>query len=354
MVLELDTLKQRELWDETGGTRIAEILAGPLRLAFLYGERLVVPDTQIFDGVAMLALGPRGVAELLGSVHRTDIVVTMREASAAAALKKMLTRDFDSSLTGVGWSSTEIRDRRAEWVRAIDRGRVGSTTWPPFPFGAELATRLKVRVPDHPAARRHLTTVRRSDVSVDLLAAELDEAVRREIFDWWDGAYMDVLAQQHGTTWLTTLSPQAAFTPKSAMPARTHPIPEVIVGQLSRISGPEFATLRADADRVLHSLRTRDRWIDRFRLNLVVLDAGRSPRPVLEFVAMAARLATFGLLILDALTGNGFLRMPLPVAIVLAVALILLQIPVIDVVKFFRLFSPVSRAIRRTPGRGRA
>lgn len=284
-------------------------------------------------------------------MHRSDILIAMRQPTAAASLEAMLTPGFDSTLDKVGWSASVIAERRDEWVRAIGRRRVGSTVWPEFRFADALADRLLVRVPDHPEARRHTATTRRSVVNTDLRAAGLPEPVRREIFDWWDAAYMDVLAEQHGTTWLTTLSPAAAFTPTSAIPATTHPIPEVIVSKLATMSGPEFATLRAEAAGVLPRMRARNRGLDRFRFDLLVLRAGAVPHPVWEAVQLALRLVSFGLLIVTTFASGGVVRLPLVVAIAVASLVVLTQVPWPDLAVIARLRSPLSLAILRTPGR---
>ena len=364
MLLDLDTLRQREAWDAlepapgTGERDAASALAGALRLGFLYGARLVLTDTQVFDGVLLLALGPRGLAELLGSVHRTDVVVTMRAPTPEASLAGMLAApEFVSATDELGWSAEEVDRRRQEWVRAIARDRVGSTVWPPFAdgkgFGTHLRTRLARGVPAHPIAQELLATAKRSEVTRRLETSDLDAETRREIFLWWDAAYMDVLSEQHGTTWLAVLSPQETFAGGSAIPGAAQNIPPIIVTRLARISGAEFATLRADSASVLQRLHATDRGLDRLRLAVAVLATGARPRPVWETVVVLARLATFGLIVISAALDIGLFGDTSRVAVAVTIVLIAAQFPLAAVAAFFRLFSPTARAIYRTPARSR-
>ena len=93
------------------------------------------------------------------------------------------------------------------------------------------------------------------------------------------------------------------------------------------------------------------RRIDRLRLALLVLDVGATPRPLIEFIALAARLVTFVLLIASAAFSGGWLAwLPSWLAILVAVLLIVVQLPFVDMIRFFRLFRRSSRAIMKTPG----
>ena len=334
------------------GPSLPAAFAGQLRLPYLYGNRLVVTDAQVFDGILMLAAGPRGVAELLGSVHRTDVLVMLRRSSARESLEAMLANpSFHSSAESIGWDPATVEQLRDDWVAAIDHRRVNSAPWRKIDFAGELSSRLSAGpLPSPDAAALSGLTVR-SDARHAVEASELDADERRAVFNWWNGAYMDVLALQHDSVWITTLSPGAALAEDGVVPESTLAIPEVIVEMLSSMSGSEFAKLVSDATPVLAKLRSRKRWIDRLRLALLVLDAGAVARPLTEFVALTARLATFALLIVSALVGReGLAGLPPVWAIPLAVLLIVAQVPFLDLLRFLRLFRRSSRAVMRTPG----
>ena len=94
LVQDADSISQRSAYEREQSEpeySWLEDYAGQFRTAILYSKNLLLTDSQIFDGPVLLELGPRGLAEMLGTMHRTtEVIVALRASTADEALSRML------------------------------------------------------------------------------------------------------------------------------------------------------------------------------------------------------------------------------------------------------------------------
>ena len=366
LVQDADSISQRAAYvrDQTDPDYDwREDYAGQFRTAILYSKNLVLTDSQVFDGPLLLELGPRGLAEMLGTVHRTtEVIIALRDASPASSLSRMLKRtrimkrsQFASQLDGLGWSAREIANRRLAWVRAIEAGKFTVTVWPSsteFPFSERMRERLADSQPavTTPLVEKLLTVNNRSAALHAIGASRIGAEEASAMTGWWESAYMDTIAKQHSGTWMSSAreTAQSDDTAPSGRVLRTsRAIPGVVTERVGQMSGPAFAVLRSDTLEVLRDYDTHPSRRNRFRLGVSVLEATRSSKPIWDLVFTAARVASWGAVAFFAVVPmeNALPAIALPLAIVGA----LLQLPVTDISAVGRFVLRSERAFIRTP-----
>ena len=366
LVQDADSISQRAAYvrDQTDPDYDwREDYAGQFRTAILYSKNLVLTDSQVFDGPLMLELGPRGLAEMLGTVHRTtEVIIALRDANPATSLTRMLKRTrirkrsrFASQLDGLGWSASEIASRRLAWVRAIEAGKFSVTVWPTqaeFNFSLEMQKRLAESQPavSTPLVQTLLTVNNRSNALHAIRASGISTDAESVMTGWWESAYMDTIARQHGGTWMSSAreTAQSDDTAPSGLELRTsRAIAGVVTERGGQMSGPAFAVLRSDTLAVLRDYETRPSRRNRFRLGVAVLEATRSSKPIWDLVFTTARVASWGAVAFFAIVPleNAVPAYALPLAVVGA----LLQLPVTDVSAVGRFVLRSERAFIRTP-----
>jgi hypothetical protein len=95
----LSHMMGRELWLGSADQHVCERIlnthpefvrhfAGILRTAYMYCPRIVLTDTQLFDGIFFLALGPKMITDILGTSYKDKpaIVISGREDSLEDSL----------------------------------------------------------------------------------------------------------------------------------------------------------------------------------------------------------------------------------------------------------------------------
>lgn len=212
LVVDLDSVRQADLWLAQGRGEAVERLRAMVRTAVLLTDEIIVTDAQLLDGVFFLDLGPDGIAAALGLAPGAEL--PMRIVARDSDLSQALAQMCDAP--GFEWSSRRVAtedsgrvddvQRRQEWVRAAHTGRfpVESFHGKVFDFGAALE---RSAAPPEEVPAEIVQTLRgitrRSDVVRALGGGDpVDEAQRRAAYWWWDTVYADALAAQHGASWL--------------------------------------------------------------------------------------------------------------------------------------------------------
>lgn len=335
--------------------------AGQFRAAVLYSKKLVLTDAQVFDGAVLLELGPRGLAEMLGTMHRTlEVVIAMRDESARESLERMLKKHpitrvsgFTSQLDGLGWSRDLIEKRREAWLRAIDAGKFTVSVWPEgFDFVGGLAGRLTESRPTiAPELIADLiVTITRSDALKSIERASLSAEHAAAVTGWWDSAYMDTIALQHGGTWISSITGarHSDDTSRSGRVLRkSSGIPQVVIARIADLSGPAFAVLRSDALSILDQFDRKPSRQNRFRLGVAILEATRSPKPIWELIFTTGRIISWFFVVVFILAPPEDVFRPL--AIPLAILGAVLQMPVTDLMTVLRFVFRSQRAFIREP-----
>lgn len=119
---DLDTVNQAKVMRDDAATwtpmSVPSEVRGALRMSVLMGGRLMLTDTQLFDGCIMTALGADGFAQLVASQTSHDrwpLEVLMRGTDLATSLRGLLVDDRrdapDESLAGF-WFSVLPGDER--------------------------------------------------------------------------------------------------------------------------------------------------------------------------------------------------------------------------------------------------
>lgn len=218
LIADLDSYQQRLLFDRVGTREAWYRLRAQLRVADLLSDQLVVTDSQLFDGIFLLLLGPDGMAELLGLARDEPLplVVVAREADLGAALGSMVANPgfiWSSAVAattlarqdGIVVSPEDLARARQAWVEAAHRARLrveryggrfpiedafGAGGPPPPGVDAELIEAMRA-------------TAVRSRAFELLDGAAIDDGPREAVRWWWEKAYTAALARQHHATWLS-------------------------------------------------------------------------------------------------------------------------------------------------------
>lgn len=375
ILFDLDSLSQRELYTQTPNSVVdaPHALAGIIRAAVLYGDRLVITDSQLFDGSLLLALGPSGLGEILGYMHKTNAVsVSLRADTAADSLAQMReSASFEWQVEAMGWSQELIARKQRAWVHAIDEGMIAHSVRPPQPhFADNLRARLEQTVPTQTAAAaRSLLggidvklVTSRSEMRAVVAEAAGSEVERDEIRNWWDAAYMDIIAAQHGAYWISATSlgekQDSAISAEAAPRSRadqlriTDEIPRLAIERLAELSGSEFAGLHAAIRPIQDRQRRQPSAYNRLRLRIAVLDGTKRDRPVWRLVQSLGRVAAWiGVLVLALVDTSGFAKWVIVAGTIAGIAV---QIPVAELDTLRRSFSRETKAFIREPIGGRA
>jgi len=364
LVQDADSITQRELYVAAIADPVQDwypAIAGQFRAAVLYSKQLVLTDAQIFDGALLLSLGPRGLAEMLGTTHRSpEVVIALRDESARVSLERLLKRQrftgrsrLLSQVSTLDWSRREIDERREAWVRAIESGKFTISVWPTdFDFLVSLRDRLKDSRPQlESAVIDDLIEVTTRSTALTLIAKSgLSADDAETVTVWWDSSYMDTIALQHGATWIGSTSGGRSGQDTAVggrRLRRSTGIPGVVISRVAEMSGPAFSVLRSDALSILNDYERHPTARNRFRLGVSILEATRTPKPILELVFTSLRiLSWFGVVVFTFAPPDDSLR---PLAIPLAIVGALLQAPVTDLVTVFRFVFRNQRAFIREP-----
>ncbi len=373
ILLDLDSISQREIARHSSSIDddAAHPIGGMLRAAVLYADRLVLTDSQVFDGSLLLELGPEGLADLLGYGHRTKAVsVSLRAQTATESLSQLrASPGFEWQVDTLGWPSALVERRQSAWARAIDDGKVAHTVRASvLDFADQLRQRLVDSTPAvAPALVRRLLgeegsgpVTNRSAMRGMVADHSGSEGERNVIRDWWDAAYMDVIAVQHGAYWIGSAKPRKEPAPSVTEGYRarfeslrvTDEISSVAVERLSQLSGGEFAALRSSIRPIQDSQRDSPSALNRLRLRVAVLDGTKRSRPVWEFIQSIGRVvAWIGVLLLVLVDTSTLATWVLAVGSVVG---IIVQAPLVELDVLRRSFSRQTRAFVRDPVGGRA
>lgn len=371
ILLDLDSISQREIAKQATAFDVdgSHPLAGALRAAVLYGDRLVITDSQVFDGPLLLELGPGGLGDLLGYVHRsTAVSISLRAQTAAGSLSQLHSSAiFEWQVEAMEWPRELIDQRQAAWVRAIDGDKIAHSTRPPQPqFANQLRARLERTLSAEPTTLAQLLlrtadampVVSRSEMRDIVNKSAATESEREIVRDWWDAAYMDTIAAQHGAFWISSTKPKGRTGPKaSAPPSRsdqlriTDEISSLAVERLADLSGSEFAALRAVIRPIQNRQREKPTFYDRLRLRIAVLDGTKRAHPLWEFIQSLGRVAAWiGVLVLALVDTSGLGKWVLVTGTIVGIAV---QAPVLELDVLWRSFSKETRAFIRDPIGGR-
>lgn len=278
LVAELDSIEQARMFArEPTPAHAQRAVIGLVRTAALLADRVVLTDSMLLDGIAFLTLGPGGTAAGLGvAAHDLPFTILSRSPTLRAALEtKLATPGFlwqaaDSDALRDGseaWPYLRVRTVWEEWVRAAENGdliveftdtaRGGS----PSAFAEELEARLSAAVPaglTSPAITLTAQTrrvVTRSAFENRFAAAVAEHPNSRadlgSVRDWWNEAYLDVVAAGNRTSWLR-LTDRLDSAPRAAAPGgsrRQLGLSGTMLDTMTRVPPCVYGALR-------HSLRS--------------------------------------------------------------------------------------------------
>lgn len=377
LLYDLDSMRQADLWTAWRTARTSrgtqdrvpwrQSLREQVRVALLFGGRLVLPDTQVFDGTLLLLLGPDGLREMTGPVPTGRVQVALRAGSATESLDSMLNGRFESSaeraLAG-DFTRAQIQEMRMRWVQALSDGRFDVTRYPTTPteFRSCLAAQLADTPPpseDQPAVAALRSHADRSSALAHLRreAAHPDSAALRA---WWNAAYMDALAVSYRATWLRTTD--AGLAP--AVGGETEPAHRVrelgevttwYAESLGELTPGRFAELLSEVS----AGQTTQGWLVRLRRRLATVAATAPTLPVIEALAAPGRIVAWAVLLAWAVGAevdawaSTLARIPDSAAIAIVAIGALLQIPYADTGTLFRSLRRVAFGYRRGLDNGR-
>ncbi len=224
-VAELDSVATRRLYSDhqLADVEVEARLVGALRLAHLVGGEILVTDAMLLDSRFFTELEPGELATLLGaSPQRLPLTVLHREPTLAEALEAKVARGpgFRWQLAGPtpaeDWIGPDLRAAWARWVRASERGQIGSEpllTWPDGTAKPAFRVDLDLSSTSEAAEVDELiASTSRGDRSAVFdaydrgLASATDPAVREELRrlrSAYNTAYFDAMARQHRAEWVT-------------------------------------------------------------------------------------------------------------------------------------------------------
>ena len=365
LLYDLDTQRQSILVRENGDTWRSEVIA-QARLALTLGGTLIITDTQIFDGAALLTIGPGGLREACGFPPHTSIHIAMRAGSAHASLAQMLAKSTFRSELPRAFEATvndeHVEAMRTAWVDAIDRGDFSQAGYPTErgTFKEILDRALET---NRPAGTQVATLVdsllalEDRSMAFALLDAHPDPLQRARVERWWSSAYMDALGEQHSAAWLGTeasgintdlphsvrlVTESRAVTAwfaqalGSMSPSAFHELYKDVALRTREVNSTHAATgmwpvLRQRILRIAH----RPRW-SRRRLHLAVVNATAPTMPILGLTLTGGRVLAWGALAAWAVSEEvrGDIQGVAAVAVVVAASL--LQVPWSDAVGLVR------------------
>ena len=358
LLLDLDSLAQASTasGDDDAGFASHAALAALCRSTVLFADRIVLTDTQVFDGAILLRAGVDGVLDWVGATRRTEVVhVKLRGASAFESLRRM--RDNPDMRWQIadesGRISDELVQQQDHWACAIDGGLFGRSGWrTDFDFlsslkqGLEQAFESKLH-----AGLTTLTSRSNAHAAIEALATSEVEGQTWRLT--WDSVYMSVLARPHESRWVSLdehLQVRASIGGGRSVENSlgVEAIPAAVTSRLGGLSPGEFGRL-LDGVSNLRGGSSRRRWIDRFRLSLAVLELTRPARPVRDLLLTVSRLLAFAALVVVTLSDVGAVTFPTWVLILIGVFVIAMQAPWVEVGQLISLARRDARALLRLP-----
>lgn len=257
LVLDFDSVRQRARFAEAeNAARAVDELVGQLRVALLINTELVFTDAMIVDGEFFRRMTPSDLAATLGcSPHRLQFVVY----STAATLREALVEREESS--DFDWQ-TAPRDAESPargavleaWLRAAQEGWFGVEKFPPDrrPFRIPTPSPSVAQSLESDAGRSVLAEVSANSNRTLALRRLADERERAEsgessapsgadlqaIDRWYQGAYLQAVADSNRARWLSFEAP-AASRPRN--PRRNWRVSTRLIEQCREDSPVAFA-----------------------------------------------------------------------------------------------------------------
>jgi hypothetical protein len=263
-----------------------------------------------------------------------------------------------------------VAEQIQRWADAIDSGVICSRTWPPsseFPFAERLVQRLRSVTPALVAEDRFETLIAAPTRSrmLRLLhgtaatgpsGSPLTDGQRRVLARWWEDAYTDTLAAQHGLTGVDFEARDdeeiAAESEKYAAFGRPRERKTVVrlsarvLDHLTEFGPAQFAALRADVRPIVRRDSSHRNPIARYQLAHIILVSTFRPSPVLDALFLVVRVVAWAALVLALVDG----ALPPGVAALLVVLGTLAQVPLDDVKFVAALLGRRNRTIIWQPG----
>lgn len=382
LLYDLDTRRQGQLVRQPASNPLwRSELTKQARLALAFGERLILTDTQVFDGPALLLIGPDGLREMCGFPDRSAIHIAMRNESAKTSLDGILDNaEFRSELPQAlsFLSDDQIHRLRMMWVDAIERGDFSRGPYPEIrgSFPTILETLLSIGRPEI-VGLEELTdqlgrTVARS-TALRLIEAHPESIERTELERWWESAYMDALATQHGAWWLgTDDSGINTRLPHSGAVISEHgSVTAWFATSLGELSPSAFHELYRDVvlpaaaksrftpglqgwQRVRSRIRgyVHTHRLNRIRLHLAVVSATAPATPILNSILTVGRVLAWFALGAWALSEEVRGEVQGGAAIIAVAVATLIQVPWSDLLELGRSSSTARYAIQHAPHQG--
>ncbi|WP_295784701.1 hypothetical protein, partial [uncultured Microbacterium sp.] len=215
LIDEFDSESQAELFSSLGAVDAVQRLTTYLRVGSLLADRVVVTDAMLLDGAFFIALGPAGVAAVLGrGPGPLPLVVTSPHPTLERALldrrrNRRFTWAMDRTSVGRGRA-----DRRGRWPDAVEAGWaawLAAQSQGLIAFETQSTARSSLRhdplPPLSPAAtalgRRLRLEPRRSGAWRRIDASGLSLAERDALRTWWGKGYSQFLAARADADWIS-------------------------------------------------------------------------------------------------------------------------------------------------------
>lgn len=308
-----------------------------VRVGALYSNGLLLTDSQLFDGIELLLLGPAGLRWILGMDLRRAVSVSLRARTAAESLELMRARaDFywqtkDPAVIPPGFSVEDICRLQDEWARAIDRGEVGSQCREAsLSFASAFSDKLMELLPSfelvsadaHAELRAELEATGNRSEALELLDDYPDSHAAWQARTWWENAYFDVIARQHRGVWWghpgipeeVRLSPAEVGAPEEKkLPrrarldqknVRVRSVPGALVRLIGDLSQSDFASAHANARPYVSRHYEKPSWTGRAAVALLVSATQTETKPIAKMVVeVVALLLWLALVLITVLEG---------------------------------------------------
>lgn len=253
LVAELDSQIQRRVYDAQRDDAIARTV-GALRSAVVLGGQILVTDAMILDGAILLRLGPEALATNLGDGSGVlPLIRLSSERSLSEALEARLARpDFEWQIRSgtPSWPDEQTFSRWRRWIEFDADGRLPSEPLHRWPDGRpkapwDLAGRLSGPPPVTAGGGEGIVeslraATSRSAMTALLARSGLGENERDALASWWNTAYLDAVAAQHGAAWVSFDEAETAST-GSLRRSGDLVLPTVLLRELSAMPAGAFA-----------------------------------------------------------------------------------------------------------------